>query len=501
MQYGTDLQFLNGATATLQNSTLQNNTRGVYIYNAQPSIVNNSILNVQQDGILCNAAAYSPLFNGNKITSTTANYSGINVHNNSTAYISHNDISGFFYGMYIAGGTTAYFMDKNYTQYYPNNRIRNTYQGIVAGWGGYVSLGYHGWYNSIYNNSYEDLYAYNQSSISAYYNYYGGGSPKTYADGTSYIGSYYNITSIYSDPWYGIAAPIIVNNDTEGMSSGGNHSLNKSVNIQSINNDGPDDEAEFEKGFEFERKSDYANAVAHYKNMYKTGKLPSRVLNALAHLGGEKNDQDIRNYFESLSNTSSSHQAQAMHLLAGLYAMQGQSQKSATLYDDIIKRFPKTHDERIAKFQKFYHTLHIENNVDVASKLLQEIKLLYANDDAENEIGRAESILAGCTSSSNSSPKGKATSTEIVTKYAASQNFPNPFNPTTTISYALPNEGMATLKVYDILGREVATLVNEYKTVGSYNVTFDATKLSSGIYIYKLQSGNFTSVKKMQLVK
>lgn len=80
-------------------------------------------------------------------------------------------------------------------------------------------------------------------------------------------------------------------------------------------------------------------------------------------------------------------------------------------------------------------------------------------------------------------------------------NYPNPFNPTTTIVYQIPVAGMVTLKVIDILGREVTTLVNEYKNVGKYNITFDASNLTSGIYIYQIKAGNFTKANKMILVK
>ncbi|MFZ4590997.1 MAG: T9SS type A sorting domain-containing protein, partial [Ignavibacteria bacterium] len=77
----------------------------------------------------------------------------------------------------------------------------------------------------------------------------------------------------------------------------------------------------------------------------------------------------------------------------------------------------------------------------------------------------------------------------------------NPFNPTTKISYALPKSGLVTLKVYDILGKEVATLVNEVKNVGSYTIDFNGSNLSSGVYFYKLSVGDFSSIKKMTLIK
>ncbi len=81
------------------------------------------------------------------------------------------------------------------------------------------------------------------------------------------------------------------------------------------------------------------------------------------------------------------------------------------------------------------------------------------------------------------------------------QNYPNPFNPTTKIEYTIPKASFVTLKVYDVLGREVTTLVNEGKSAGNYNVEFNGNGLSSGIYFYKIQAGNFSTVKKMILMK
>lgn len=87
-------------------------------------------------------------------------------------------------------------------------------------------------------------------------------------------------------------------------------------------------------------------------------------------------------------------------------------------------------------------------------------------------------------------------------KFSLSQNFPNPFNPTTVISYQLPIVSKTTLKIYDVLGREVATLVNEEQKPGTYQVEFDGRKLSSGVYFYKLQTGSgFNMTKKFVLLK
>jgi hypothetical protein len=89
----------------------------------------------------------------------------------------------------------------------------------------------------------------------------------------------------------------------------------------------------------------------------------------------------------------------------------------------------------------------------------------------------------------------------LVTDYKLNQNYPNPFNPTTNINYQIPVDNFVSLKIYDILGAEVATLVNTNQTAGSYDVTFNASNLTSGIYFYKIESGNFVAVKKLMLIK
>lgn len=90
---------------------------------------------------------------------------------------------------------------------------------------------------------------------------------------------------------------------------------------------------------------------------------------------------------------------------------------------------------------------------------------------------------------------------EVPSSYKLGQNYPNPFNPTTTLSYELAEAGMVELEVFDMLGRKVAEVVNEPKAAGSYTVSFDASKLSSGIYIYRLQANGKVLTKKMTLIK
>jgi hypothetical protein len=89
----------------------------------------------------------------------------------------------------------------------------------------------------------------------------------------------------------------------------------------------------------------------------------------------------------------------------------------------------------------------------------------------------------------------------IPNKFELNQNFPNPFNPSTMISYGIPKESDVTIKVFNVLGQEVATLFAGHQVAGTHSVTFDASKLSSGVYLYRVEAGNSVAVKKMVLMK
>jgi hypothetical protein len=89
----------------------------------------------------------------------------------------------------------------------------------------------------------------------------------------------------------------------------------------------------------------------------------------------------------------------------------------------------------------------------------------------------------------------------LVYSYSLSQNYPNPFNPSTRIQYSVPSTQHVTLKVFDVLGREVSTLVDEVKPAGMYRVTWDVRGYASGMYLYRLVAGTFVETKKLLVLK
>ena len=95
----------------------------------------------------------------------------------------------------------------------------------------------------------------------------------------------------------------------------------------------------------------------------------------------------------------------------------------------------------------------------------------------------------------------KENSSFVTNSFLLMQNYPNPFNPTTSIRYSLPTNSYVTLKIYDILGKEICTLVNKYQDAGYHYTLFDAANLPSGVYFYKLQAGMHSDTKKLIILK
>jgi hypothetical protein len=109
----------------------------------------------------------------------------------------------------------------------------------------------------------------------------------------------------------------------------------------------------------------------------------------------------------------------------------------------------------------------------------------------QGAIGHTSGGIAGVAKENNST----------ISTFSLLQNYPNPFNPVTTINYSVAKSSLVTITVYNILGKKVATLFNELKNTGNYSVEFNTDQLASGIYLYRMQAGNFMATKKMILLR
>ena len=150
----------------------------------------------------------------------------------------------------------------------------------------------------------------------------------------------------------------------------------------------------------------------------------------------------------------------------------------------------------VAPFTGYYraeYPLSLFNGLDPNGDWILEIY-----DDASGDQG---TLKAWCITIHYEGPSGVINQNSTPKEYILSQNYPNPFNPVTEIEFSIPKPGLVLLEVHDISGKYVATLVEGIKNAGSYIVEFDGRSLSTGVYYYKLQTGDFAAVRKMVLIK
>jgi hypothetical protein len=147
------------------------------------------------------------------------------------------------------------------------------------------------------------------------------------------------------------------------------------------------------------------------------------------------------------------------------------------------------------------------NNPNPVSNIMAGVTARCFNDTVRvfqpggypaSAVGSNIFIVTGCGPTITGSTPISAT---VPKQYNLSQNYPNPFNPVTKISYDIPKSGFVTIKIYDVIGKEIATLVNETKSAGKYIVDFDGSSFASGTYFYRLETNGFAATKKMMLIK
>ena len=219
----------------------------------------------------------------------------------------------------------------------------------------------------------------------------------------------------------------------------------------------------------------------------------------------------VNNYFESEPFTINSSSNLTYGVQYGITdstlcssALSGNNQITfkVELLDNLTNELLGVFDEITYSEQNVYQYNNIGYQVNLSGIGNRTLKFRLAT----NTNGAFGYSLSNRTADQNILAKGNYQTVNYqgnlaVTEYNLEQNYPNPFNPSTTIKFQLPQDGFVTLKIYDILGNEITTLINEEKAQGRYEVNFNASNLASGIYIYKIQAGSFVSSKKMILIK
>jgi hypothetical protein len=493
IRHGAGIQCLNGANVLIENSRLDSCTQGIYIYNSAPRIINDTIYDPLENAISGSALNLSPYIRGNVMTrsvNSTEN-EGIYLGPFTYPYILNNYVNYFDYGIYIGGGSTSWFHEPNFAGPIPNNRSTNNTTGICSGWGSIIWAGdsisaHHGDYNSIVDNLTECI-SYQYSALYARHNYWGEDADFQnhnifFADGTSLLDYDNHLTT---DPWD------MQNSDkniTGGSITSNNH-LSKSI----VSDDPL-------TGLQLESDGRIDDAVTFYKNLITEDKFVRIALSQLSHIKYKYGKNELANYFGSLLTVNQKNYSTVKNVIGGMYLQNNQFDNAMTAYDDVIRNYSTDYDGISARFEKLFAYLHIKKDPVTASRILSEIKGLNSDErEVKMNIKIAESLLSGYNKVLGKN--ANLQDNKIPKTYSLAQNFPNPFNPSTIIRYQIPKPGLVTLKVYDILGREVATLVNENKVEGSYDFAFNASRYASGVYIYQLRVNDYVSSKKMLLLK
>lgn len=323
------------------------------------------------------------------------------------------------------------------------------------------------------NNTNKDCYVYSQSNVWAQYNYWGGGAGNYYKDASSTLHTEFYLEDIPFE-----------------------RSLNRPPESEPL---------DIISGLELERANDISNAVSYYQQMISNNSYPGLALTRLAVLKKKYSLNNVQTYLNNLANSNSAHRPLVLNLLASLSLSESNYSQALNYYNLIIQGYSNSSYSTKALFEKFYAAVNFAKDMTTASQLLTEIRALNLTDEEYlMSLASVEALFERINSdqSQNFNKNNKVSSLlNIPTEYGLYQNYPNPFNPMTTIRYDLPKDSRVSLVVYNIAGQEIKTLVSKEQQAGRYEVQFNATSMASGVYIYRLQAGEFVKVHKMSLIK
>ena len=507
------VRYTNGKGGTLNESIIQNCGAGNGIViqgNPNPTISNCSVNNNYYYGIIfIGPTTGAPLISLNEFSSNGTHGSSrvyFNLYFSSYSWgtVQNNVITGSLIGVGSYGGSSPTAGD---AQMGKNTITGNDYGLMCRGSGssmgfGYYNVGknqYSGTCNNINGSTYYDAYADGGANIVAEYNWWGQSPPnwsKIYYGPGSIIDSTHWLTSLGGCPGGGGGDMIVQGNGVVTTAVDSSESISQ-VYQRATN-------ALFVK--DYTTSSILSQFILRSNaSILEKQRAMVRLLSVFLQSGDSTIIYDLKSYFigtDSLSQT-------AEELLANAYAATGKTANAVSLANDLITKNPGTEIEKRALLLLASLRSYDKSAESISSSALAALKTKFG---ASLDLGLIAALtiasdVAATSASSNKESVQKVKAKVILdsvstgVKEYSIENYPNPFNPTTTIAYQLPKDGRVTIKIFDAIGREVTTLVDEFKPSGRYSVQFDASRLSSGIYFYSLRSGSFSIVKKMSLIK
>jgi M6 family metalloprotease-like protein len=490
LTYGGSALIVNGATgATIDHCTITNNvnygTNGILLLNAgSPNVSYNTISNNGSYGIRYQNTS------GDVWKNTIQNnaYGGVNLSNSSPNF-GH---SGFY-------------------AYNGNNTITDGSYGVYATYYSYPFVGsqynsYYG-YNSISNNSIARISATSYSEVLAEQNWWGSFPPSSswfQQDGTSLIE--YN-PALESAP--GKEKELIVSpknekqiEPLENVATGTNSILSETISMasNSIIREFWDARDAMLRG-EPERAVEILTTVI--QNSKNTVIVERGIAEYITLTQSYPDNKKIQAAFSLLKNKISQSNIAKIYL-ARLYSVSGDLSQASLLYQTAKGNDYTKTEFKLASLNEFYDNL-LYGSVNTAKQNLAEIQKHFKDDAEVKEAAWLFDLVKDKPIEIRNNNNNNGDNIQIASNNAVIEsrfeNYPNPFNPTTTIAFSLPEAGNVHLAVYDYLGREVKVLIDGYRQSGKHEVQFNATRLASGVYYYSIQSGNLHAVRKMLLLK
>jgi len=508
-QYGI---FCNHANPKIENNTITHNSYGIYLYYSSPTYVNTNNISYNSSGVYGISA--SPTLTDNLL----------NMNGSYGAYFfggapsfSTNSFKRNEYGAYFTNSSFPKFGPTSGTGQGNNVIYHNDTWGIRAQFYSDPFMGssdaYNnriGGYNSIYYNSQANAYAYYYSDIEAQWNWWGSNPPLT------------------SKFFYSIAGTIDFSNYL-GTDPGGGSSLGKiaASNMAIDNTHNRYEEAGFNPkkpnpnklsdlwlwGHDLYINNKVKDAVQIYKiliNKFSSSDQSKKALGKIYYWSQEIGKTDISLYLSSIIENSEIDpdlKPIAYELLADFHQKNGKIINAISAYETVINEYPKADNQKFVLFKLVLCEKNDLKNTENANNYLSMLRQNYPDDEvtifACEEMGEE---VDWALAKRNYEPPAEL-SVVLPEKFALRGNYPNPFNPSTTIAFNLPEESKVSLIIYDITGREVIKLVDDRLPAGFRKVVWDGKDktgqtVASGVYLYSLKtSAGFNATKKMVFVR
>jgi hypothetical protein len=464
------------ATVRIDNSTIENNTG------------------------ICNGVNITDRANGSSIWRTTIrNNSGHGVYiYNSSPFLKYNNITGntntgnaAVYSSYYSGPV----LGDNAPPIEGKNTLTGGYYGIAADFNCNVVAGSTstGGDNRYFGNSYANAFASNSSTITARYAWWGQSPP----DASKIIASSGSV--IYYDPWLtsdpgpafrmqGPSPPVLM----------------PALSMQTVQPSTTDSRMLLLQAREERFRNNHAAAISIYQGIITSAPASNEAKIAFIELGNvyqEVRDKGVREYIESFSKARNPFRATALEILSNCYRLDGNLVQALAVNNSLISDFAGTTHEKHGRLNLFF-IYYGSKQYSPAREQLTTLRARYSNEEIVLTASWLMEVVDGRITESSATHKQVVQPSEPAEEKQVSLiAYPNPFNPATVIYFTIPEAGFVSLKVFDLLGREIAVLVHEYHHAGSHEVLFNAINLSSGIYFYRLETGANSIVRKFLLTK